>query len=170
MNNNFWAYAQYEKTIWWDPLLALDIPVVVENALMPHPLQLSPQQMKAAFQNQLNATVEALKRRGERADEIQDVITQATSLFEKGDLPLVGGNFDFPGKLAVYSTIDLKGCVSERCNVQGIGTLDFSHKQDDTFHLDTANPWDFPGGTLLHVLVDLFLGNIYYEVIPRPWP
>jgi hypothetical protein len=60
------------------------------------------------------------------------------------------------------------GCFGNRCGGP-FGTLDFSHN-DGTFHLDTANGWNIPFGTLVHVGVDVILGYYWYEVIPRPWP
>jgi hypothetical protein len=44
--------------------------------------------------------------------------------------------------------------------------LDFSHN-DGTFHRDTANPYNFPIGTLEHLGVDVIYGNFVY-IIPRP--
>ena len=69
---------------------------------------------------------------------------------------LEGGNFDFfdPG-LAGLCPNNL------RCN----NGLDFSHG-DGTFHRDTANPFNFPFGTMVHFAVDFVFGNIV-DVIPR---
>lgn len=44
---------------------------------------------------------------------------------------------------------------------------DFSHG-DGTFHVDTGNVWIFPVGTILHVAVDVVLGNtVWSSGIPR---
>lgn len=68
-----------------------------------------------------------------------------------------GGNFNF--------NVTLDGdlsCGSDRCN--GIHT-DYGYT-----HLDTANPyWDVES-LAAHAFVDVFLGNLVYTVIPRPWP
>jgi hypothetical protein len=55
------------------------------------------------------------------------------------------------------------GCEHGRCD----NGLDFSHGGGVTFHADTANPFNFPGGTILHVVVDFLGGNFVYTVIPR---
>ena len=81
-------------------------------------------------------------------------------------------NFDFNNQYANGNLIINPGLpgldcgLTERCDEGSLGTLDFSH-DDGTFHLDTADPFNFPGGTFQHVLVDVFLGNFFYLVIPR---
>jgi hypothetical protein len=67
-----------------------------------------------------------------------------------------GGNFDFAN-----AGFDF-GCPHEgRCT----NALDFSHG-GGLFHRDTADPFIFPGGTLLHLFVDYIFGNLV-DVIPR---
>ena len=55
------------------------------------------------------------------------------------------------------------GCEHGRCD----NGLDFSHGGGVTFHADTANPFNFPGGTIVHFAVDIIAGNFVYTVIPR---
>jgi hypothetical protein len=58
----------------------------------------------------------------------------------------------------------------------GFRLLDFSHYGGQFVHLDTGDPWDSPLGAIAHLfvdvylVVDVYLGNGFYEVIPRPWP
>jgi hypothetical protein len=95
---------------------------------------------------------------------IQQVYNQLESQQDGPNAPwLEGGNYNFPftgiqinGQAA--SAYDF-GCSSERCNFNGLGSLDYSHN-NDAFHVDTADPFFFPIGTFLHVFVDMFLGNI----------
>ncbi len=75
---------------------------------------------------------------------------------------LQGGNYNFgetlygPGNLSC-------GADASRCN--GI------HFPDAGFvHLDTSSPFTGLLGFVAHGFVDVFLGNVAYYVIPRPWP
>jgi hypothetical protein len=136
---------------------------------------LSPEQYLNALNAQLTAVVQGLENKGATNAQISAfesaVLAQYNSL---QGIPLEGGNFDF-----VNSTVDASGnpssfnfgCLGGRCVVgdYGFSTLDFSHG-NGTFHLDTGLPWDFPFGTIAHVFVDVYLGNGFYQVIPRPWP
>jgi RHS repeat-associated protein len=71
-----------------------------------------------------------------------------------------GGNCNFS-----FGTLDttLLCGGDPRCN--GIHFTD-----QGTVHLDTSNPWSGPWGLLEHAFVDVFLGNVAYYIIPRPWP
>jgi RHS repeat-associated protein len=98
------------------------------------------------------------------ADRSQGTISyqQAYDSLDKDKGHPQGGNYNFgettygPGNLGC-------GAQASRCN--GI------HFPDTGFvHLDTSNPFTDVRGFLQHVFVDLFLGNIAYTVIPRPWP
>jgi len=73
-------------------------------------------------------------------------------------VPLVGGNYDFP-----YGDIKINGQpvdpIDFQCSRCGaFNTLDFSHN-DGTFHVDTANPWFIPIGSVMHLVVDLIGGH-----------
>jgi hypothetical protein len=82
------------------------------------------------------------------------------SLEEKGGY-LKGGNYNF--KEDTYGPSNLScGADASRCN--GI------HFDSGFVHLDTSNPYTGLGGFLEHTFVDVFLGNVAYYVIPRPWP
>jgi hypothetical protein len=123
---------------------------------------LTEQQLREAYWNQLGATVGALSAANANPNAIGSFI-QANPFSTSGQL--AGGNFDFQGA-SLFSSLE---CPDATCDLGAIGTLDFSHG-DGTFHLDTADPYSFPGGTLLHFGVDVVLGNLWYAVIPRPWP
>ncbi len=124
---------------------------------------------RGAYYAQLGATVGALQAAGVSSDKIQAFIN-ANNSFDSNTVQIEGGNFDFLNPVDQFGNpiIDLS-CPMERCDEGRLGTLDFSHN-DGTFHLDTADPYNFPGGTLEHFFVDLFLGNFFYVAIPRPWP
>lgn len=120
---------------------------------------------REAYYNQLGATVTALQAMGATSDQIQAFIE--ANPFNPDTVELEGGNFDFANPADKFGNYVFDfGCAEERCDEDGLGTLDFSHN-DGTFHLDTADPFNFPGGTFLHLGVDLLLGNIYYFAIPR---
>jgi len=126
-----------------------------------------------ALNNQLSAAIAALEAKGATDQEIHDLIWKnSNDLNDKGYIPLEGGNFMFSGTNLFPGIASSAGCIGGRCDVAGIGTLDFGTfgHPPDTFHLDTGNPYNFPGGTLLHGFVDVFLGNFWYTFIPRPWP
>ena len=58
-------------------------------------------------------------------------------------------------------------CPQKRCDLGSLGTLDFSHDNGTTFHLDSADPYTDLAGAITHGIVDYFLGNVWYQVIPR---
>ena len=122
-----------------------------------------------AYYAQLGATVAALQVAlqvaGVKPQDIANLIDefiQGNSSFDPNTAQLGGGNFDFQAQ----SLGSFLNCANERCDEGGLGTIDYSHN-DGTLHLDTADPFNFPGGTFLHTAVDVFLGNIFYFVIPR---
>jgi hypothetical protein len=87
--------------------------------------------------------------------------------FNPDTVQLQGGNFDFTIPVDQFGNYLLDfGCSHERCDEGSLGTLDFSHN-DGTFHLDTADPFNFLGGPFMHLGVDLLLGNVFYFAIPR---
>jgi RHS repeat-associated protein len=134
---------------------------------------MTPEQRLDALNAQLAATVQSLESRGVVQAQIDAFVRAVSNAYnDNGGLMLEGGNFDFPNQTVNPSTGEATsfnfGCFGNRCGGP-FGTLDFSHN-DGTFHLDTANGWNIPFGTLVHVGVDVFLGNYWYEVIPRPWP
>ena len=71
---------------------------------------------------------------------------------------LNGGNYNFA---TTYGPDDIN-CSSTRCD----GGIHFPGS--GLVHLDTANPYGGVGGLFEHFFVDVFLGNVYYNVIPRP--
>lgn len=81
------------------------------------------------------------------------------------DSPLVGGNWNFDWtKVTIggesLQKSDFSDCLWGRC-----GTFESLHFHNDgTVHVDTANPLFVPVGTMVHVGVDVFLGNVY-----APW-
>jgi len=121
--------------------------------------------LRTGYGKQLSAVVAALAAAGVDPGRIAAFI--AANPFSDS-VQLVGGNFDFNNLNAQGNAIINVLCPQQRCDEGELGTLDFSHN-DGTFHLDTSNPFNFPWGTLEH-LVDVGLGNFWYYVIPRPWP
>lgn len=78
---------------------------------------------------------------------------------------LQGGNYNFvdpEGQIKAFITAS-GDCAHARCD----NGLDFSHESlgFQYFHRDTADPFNIPGGTLLH-LKDIIYGN-FVDVIPR---
>jgi hypothetical protein len=73
---------------------------------------------------------------------------------------LKGGNYNFVE--TDYGPSNLTCGGDTRCN--GI------HFSGGFVHLDTSNPFAGPGDFFGHSFVDIFLGNVAYTVIPRPWP
>jgi RHS repeat-associated protein len=73
---------------------------------------------------------------------------------------LQGGNYNFVEK--IYGPSNLV-CGTDRCNGVHFPAAGFAH-------LDTSNPFAGPVGFFQHAFVDVFLGNIAYTVVPRPWP
>ena len=164
LGNGQQAFAQFNAT--------LGTYNVIDQPFYPG---LSSEQYLNALNAQLGVVVEGLEAQGATDKQIYAFESAVLRQYNNGGIPLAGGNFDFPN-----STINANGNASSfnfncgftgRCNFGGNGfaTLDFSHN-NGTFHLDTGNPWDFPFGTAAHTLVDVFLGNYWYQVIPRPWP
>jgi hypothetical protein len=97
---------------------------------------------------------------------IQQVYDQLPS--SSSGVGLEGGNYDFTyGNIQIngqsFNPIDDFGCA--RCGA--FNTLDFSHR-DGTFHVDTANPWFVPFGSVAHLAVDIIGGNTWWRGgIPR---
>jgi len=79
-----------------------------------------------------------------------------------------GGNYNFV--TPDYDAGDLScGADDLRCNGVHFSGQDASG--DWYVHLDTSNPFGGDAFSFLeHSFVDVFLGNVYYYVIPRPWP
>jgi RHS repeat-associated protein len=116
-----------------------------------------------AINAQLNAVIAALEAKGVKEGAITNFVNYLNNNFTQ--IFVEGGNANFPatGKGFNFGGFN---CPNGRCGLGSNGTLDFSHP-GGSFHLDTANPYNFPGGTLLHLGVDLILGNTAYYVIPR---
>ncbi|HZQ22698.1 MAG TPA: hypothetical protein VFA89_07845 [Terriglobales bacterium] len=83
---------------------------------------------------------------------------------------LIGGNYNFDANQVVIAGADLSaaglGCACGRC-----GIFDSLHfHADGTFHVDTANPFFAPVGSLTHLVFDVIGGNTWWSGgIPRPW-
>ena len=91
-----------------------------------------------------------------------------------GDNGLQGGNynFDYTQVMIQGSPIDPTsfGCPADRCGI--FDPLHFHTKPNSadfgTFHVDTANPFFIPVGSLAHLVVDIIMGNtIWASGIPR---
>jgi len=79
---------------------------------------------------------------------------------------LQGGNYNFDATNGLGpNSLD---CGDPRCN--GVHFPGQDANGNWFVHLDTSNPFTGPVGFLEHGFVDLFLGNVAYTVIPRPWP
>jgi len=102
----------------------------------------------------------------ECAQEVYDSLTLNASVGTNG---LKGGNYNFnlSGLSAYGLSIDLTGCSANRCDV--FNSLHFNSAINPTsVHLDTANPYIFPVGSLAHLFVDVILGNtVWASGIPR---
>jgi RHS repeat-associated protein len=97
-----------------------------------------------------------------------DTLQLRTPAGEKS--PLVGGNYNFDYKQVIIPGADISadglGCVAGRCGISD--SLHFH--SDGTFHVDTANPFFFPVGSLAHLGWDVVGGNtVWSGGIPRPW-
>jgi len=64
---------------------------------------------------------------------------------------------------------DFSGCVFGRCGI--FNSIDFSHN-DFTFHVDMANVFFFPVGTIIHGVADFLGGHTWWRggVPPFPFP
>jgi hypothetical protein len=145
----------FSITTWYSAMAAQDAQLLANS--------------REGYFRQLGAAVAALQAAlqaaGVQPGRIQDLISafiQENSSFNPATVQLGGGNFDFQAQ----SLGAFLNCVNERCDEGGLGTIDYSHN-DGTLHLDTADPFNFPGGTFLHTAVDVLLGNLFYFVIPR---
>jgi RHS repeat-associated protein len=101
---------------------------------------------------------------------IEQVYSQLLLQALDPNFPLpAGGNYNFS-----FASIQINGqnvnpnefgCIFSRCGI--LDSLDFSHG-GGTFHVDTANVWFFPLGTILHTVVDLLGGHTWWRGgIPR---
>jgi hypothetical protein len=83
---------------------------------------------------------------------------------------LEGGNYDFSytNILINNNAVDPTefNCPFSRCGT--FNSLDYSHG-DGTFHIDTADVWFIPIGSIVHLVVDIWGGNTWWSGgIPRP--
>jgi hypothetical protein len=132
---------------WYSAMAAQDAQLVADS--------------REAYYAQVGATVVALQAAGASWEDIQALILD--NQFDPDIAQLQGGNFDFEASDSLLASLS---CPMERCDEGSIGTIDYSH-DDGTLHLDTADPFNFPGGTFLLLGVDFILGNFFYFVIPR---
>jgi RHS repeat-associated protein len=110
-----------------------------------------------ALNAQFAYNIEGLEGRGATHDQITNFINANSEKFD--EITLDGGNFHFFDPVGFAS---LFKCPNNRCS----NGLDFSHA-GDWFHRDTADPYNFPGGTLAHFAVDYLSGNFVWTIIPR---
>jgi RHS repeat-associated protein len=124
-----------------------------------------------AVNAQLAAVIAALEAKGKEHEEIMAFEGYLNQNFSR--LYLGGGNVNFPSygqdPLTGKSFSFAFGCPKGRCDLGALGALDFHHHGGRTFHLDTSDPWTSWRGFAIHAWVDIFLGNVGYYVIPRPW-
>jgi hypothetical protein len=79
-----------------------------------------------------------------------------------GEVGLKGGNYNF---LLGDLKPDMSSCMLNRCSF--FDSLHFNFAKG-TVHLDTANPYIFPVGTLVHLVADYMLGHtVWASGIPR---
>jgi hypothetical protein len=118
---------------------------------------------KAAIEAQKQALAKAIAANSGGTISYQDAYDSLTTA---GGY-LKGGNYNFVSQY--YDAGDLScGADASRCS--GIHFSGQDANGNFYVHLDTANPFTGPGGLLEHGFVDVFLGNVAYYVIPRPWP
>ena len=121
-----------------------------------------------AINAQLAATINALEDNGVGQKYITAFADYESQNFSSIYVDGGNANFSSSGYDATTGTGFSFGfgCGMGRCDLSGLGTLDFSHN-NDYFHLDTADPWNSLGSALLHLGVDVIGGNVGYTVIPR---
>jgi hypothetical protein len=128
-------------------------------------------ELNAITLGQLYAAQQGVTDPNDIAGIIQDIYDTITpAAFNADGTPKSsGGNYNFS-----YLGIEVDGqsvnvselnCFSSRCGT--FDSLDYSHS--DGFHVDTANPWFFPLGTIAHTIVDLIGGSTWWNNggIPR---
>jgi len=94
-----------------------------------------------------------------------DYIYQNLDPYKPGtdDLNITGGNVDFrwTGAGGYLNFVSADAWTSNGCTLCRYGGMDAIHFNNGLFHLDTASPvWGLGRGLIMHVLVDLMLGNI----------
>lgn len=101
---------------------------------------------------QLRSVISALKEVGVK-EEVINAFMEANAIAYSTKLE--GGHFDFVNPIDENGRpiIDV-GCPHRRCQ----NGLDFSHN-DGTFHRDSANPYNFPIGTVQHLGKDVIYGH-----------
>lgn len=120
------------------------------------------QQFQGNYFNQLNAAASALLAAGENPNQVNAFVS-ANSSPDWASVANEGGNFDFSTTGLGYDFTNLgTNCAFGRCDEGALGTLDFSHNYGTTFHLDAGDPYNFPGGTLTHLGIDVIGGNAWW--------
>ena len=101
---------------------------------------------------------------------IQDVYNSLeNSLTGPNGDGLEGGNYNYSNDSVriqgqPFDPNDL-GCLAHRCGT--FNSIDYSHG-NGTFHLDAANPWFIPIGSVVHLFVDVIAGHTWWKNgIPR---
>ena len=114
------------------------------------------------------AVINALEDRNVDPDQITAFKNYVSANFS--DLFVAGGNVNFPSLGSNpnegsynFAAWGLACPNNGRCD----DGFDFSHGNGDSFHLDTADPYNGVGNALAHFGVDLILGNVVYWVLPR---
>ena len=121
-------------------------------------------ELAAITLGQLYATQQGVTDPDDVADIIEDVYNTLTPI---SSTP-AGGNYNWSylGIIVDGQAVDITdlGCSFSRCGT--FDSLDYSHS--DGWHIDTANPYFFPIGTVAHLIVDEFGGNTWWSGgIPR---
>jgi RHS repeat-associated protein len=107
---------------------------------------------------------------GQAPSAVANCILQVyNQLAQQGPAGIQGGNYYFSsGGLQINGqpiNSNEFGCFMSRCGI--LDSLDYSHG-NGTFHVDTANAWFFPIGTVLHTVVDVLGGSTWWSGgIPR---
>jgi hypothetical protein len=123
--------------------------------------------IQAEYAKQIDAQRRDLARA--MADNSKGTISykQAYDSLNTDDGHPQGGNYNFVDK--IYGPGNLScGADASRCN--GVHFPGQDANGNFYVHLDSANPFTGPRGFLEHSFVDVFLGNVAYTIIPRPWP
>jgi hypothetical protein len=115
--------------------------------------------LNAVYSGAIQAQRQALALAIANNSNSQISYDEALRNLSEGCVYVQGGNCNF--SYTFNSSLVCGG--QDRCN--GIHFTD-----SGTVHLDTSNPWSGIWGFLEHAFVDVFLGNVAYYIIPRPWP
>jgi hypothetical protein len=127
-------------------------------------------ELNAIMLGQAYATRQSVTDPDNIADIIQQIYNTLTpaAFNPNGSPKSAGGNYNFSylGITVDGQPVNVSelGCSFSRCGM--FDSLDYSHSGG--FHVDTANPFFFPIGTVTHTFVDVLGGNTWWSGgIPR---